>query len=68
MKPAEISALNISIRKIAAAITPNAHSEVDVSDTNVSSLTEAVTGMTAALVQIAVAICDLAEAVREQRD
>ena len=53
--------------KLARAITPlSAMAGTDAAGGRVESLTEAVMGVTAGLVQIAEAISDLAEAVRER--
>lgn len=50
---------------VARAITADAQGTFDVTGTHVSSLTEAVMGMTSALGSIADAIDNLADAVRE---
>jgi len=53
-------------RMLANAITPaGVMAGIDATGGQVASLTEAVMGMTAAMVQIAGAITDLADAVRE---
>ena len=53
--------------KLARAITPlSALAGTDAAGGRVESLTEAIMGVTAGLVQIADAIGDLAEAVRER--
>jgi hypothetical protein len=53
-----------SVRRVAEAITPTATAGKDAVGGTVISLTEAVMGITAALVQIAEATYDLADAVR----
>ena len=59
-------ALDAGFSKLARAITPlSALAGTDAAGGHVESLTEAVMGVTAGLVQIAEAIGDLAEAVRE---
>jgi hypothetical protein len=55
-----------ALQAIARAITANAVGGTDAAGGHVESLTEAVMGMTAGLIQIANAISDLAEAVRER--
>ena len=55
------------LTKLARAITPlSALAGTDAAGGRVESLTEAIMGVTAGLVQIADAIGDLAEAVRER--
>jgi hypothetical protein len=54
-----------SVRRVANAITPLGASGTDASGGNVSTLTEAVMGVTAGLHAIAEAIGGLASAVRE---
>ena len=53
-------------KRIARAITADAASGTDATGGSISSLTEAVMGTTAGLVQIADAINNLAEAIRER--
>ena len=54
------------LRALAHAITPtNSIPTVDAAGVSVTSLTEAVMGMTAAMVQIADAIGELAQSVRD---
>ena len=61
------NAIRTAATRIADAITPVASSPgTDATGGSVSSLTEAVMGMTAGLVAIAEAIDNLAEAVRER--
>ena len=61
------AAINDGFGKLAWAITPlNALAGKDAAGGRVESLTEAVMGVTAGLVQIANAITDLADAVRER--
>jgi hypothetical protein len=62
-----IESLAYTTERIAEAITPVAMPGHDATDGTVASLTEAVMGATAGLVQIAEAIHDLAEAVRESK-
>lgn len=54
------------VRQLANAITPNIAGNKDATGGHVESLTEAVMGMTGALVQIASAIEQVAEAMAEQ--
>ena len=61
------SSINEGLGKVARAITPlSALAGTDAAGGRVESLTEAVMGVTAGLVQIAEAITDLADAVRER--
>lgn len=61
-----IDGLTSSTRQIARAITPSdAMPGPDATGGQVGSLTEAIMGLTAAMVQIATAIASVAEAVRE---
>ena len=53
------------ISRVASAIAANAAPGTDAAGGHVDSLTEAVMGITAGLVQVAEAIGDLAAAVRE---
>lgn len=63
-----VQRLAVAAQRIAEAIYPPGTSPgEDAAGVHVSSLVEAVGGVTAGLVQIAAAICDLAEAVRESR-
>jgi hypothetical protein len=57
-----------AIRALRDAVTPNIHGARDATDGHVESLTEAVMGMTAALVQIAEGLHSIAGAVQELRD
>ena len=59
-----VTELTSAIRRVGAAITPNVCGGRDATDGHVESLTEAVMGVTAGLVQIANAINNLADAVR----
>lgn len=63
MNPAQLKSLEESLSKIAHAVTANASPGRDAADVSVGSLTEAVMGMTAALVQIATAIDNHADAM-----
>jgi len=61
------NAVTDGFTKLARAITPlSALAGTDAAGGSVESLTEAIMGVTAGLVQIADAIGDLAEAVRER--
>ena len=61
------AAVSDGLGKLARAITPlSALAGTDAAGGRVESLTEAVMGVTAGLVQIASAITDLADAVRER--
>ena len=55
------------VRQISRAITDDAMPGEDATGGQVACLTEAIMGMTSGLVQIASAIHDLAEAVRESK-
>jgi hypothetical protein len=63
---AQVSDLAAATFRVAAAITPNICGGKDASEGHVESLTEAVMGITAGLFEVAGAIRELAEAVREQ--
>ena len=68
MNTQQIETMTGAIRQLADAITPsNAAPSTDASGGLVSSHTEAVMGLTAAMQSIASSINDLADAVREQR-
>lgn len=54
-----------ALRKIANAITPTVAGNRDATGGHVESLTEAAMGISAGLVQIANALTDVAEAIRE---
>lgn len=61
------NAVAFGLSKLANAITPlSAPAGTDAAGRGVESLTEAVMGVTAGLVQIALAISELANAVRER--
>ena len=57
--------LSMAVRRLADAITPNIAGGTDAAGGHVSSLTEAVMGVTSGLCRIASAIEDLASAVSE---
>ena len=62
-----VDGIQRGFKLLANAITPaEAMAGTDAAGGRVESLTEAVMGMTAAMVQIAGAITDLADAVRER--
>jgi ABC-type transporter Mla subunit MlaD len=64
----DIDSIATSINRIAESIIPpSAVGAPDATGTNVTSLTEAVMGLTASASSIADAINNLAEATREQR-
>ena len=64
-----LEAIEQAGRKIAHAITPcDACAGEDANGGSVSSLTEAVMGVTAGLCRVADAISELAEAVRDQKE
>jgi hypothetical protein len=55
-----------AVRALRDSVTPCLAGRSDETGTHVESLTEAVMGMTAALVQIAAALDGIAEAIRER--
>jgi hypothetical protein len=62
----DLTSIEDSIRAVARAITSDAVPNRDAAGGYVASLTEAVMGMTGALMAVAQSIGDLAEAVRER--
>ena len=62
----EFEEISTRLRLLASAITPYALPGIDATGGTVTSLTEATMGVTAGFVQIADAINNLADAVRER--
>lgn len=65
MTSIEVQEVVSAVLRCASAITPNIRGSNDETGSHVESLTEAVMGMTAGLCQIANAIENLADAMRE---